>query len=52
MCDKCQELDQKIEHYRYILARVFDPLVTDGVGKLIEETEAEKVALHPDAQQK
>ncbi len=47
MCDKCQELDQKIERNRHILERVLDPRIAEGVGKLIEEAEAEKAALHP-----
>ena len=40
MCDKCEELDKKIEHYRQLAARVRDPLLTEGVDKLIEEMEA------------
>jgi len=46
MCDKCAELDRKIGRYRQILERVLDAQVTEGVGKLIEEAEAEKAALH------
>ena len=34
MCDKCEELDKKIEHYRQLAARVRDPLLTEGVDKL------------------
>ena len=48
MCDKCQELDQKIARYLHILERVLDPLLAEGVGKLIGEAEAEKAALHPE----
>jgi hypothetical protein len=51
MCVKCQELDQKIERYRLIRERIPDPLLVEGVGKLIEEAEAEKAALHPKLQQ-
>jgi hypothetical protein len=47
MCEKCVELDDKIEHYRQLAARVRDPLLTEGVGKLIEEIEARKAAFHP-----
>ena len=43
MCDKCIELDRR---YRQITERVLDPLFAEGVGKLIEEAEAEKAALH------
>jgi hypothetical protein len=50
MCDKCEELDKKIEHYRQLAARVRDPLLTEGVDKLIEEMEAQKTAFHPEQQ--
>jgi hypothetical protein len=50
MCDKCKELDEKIEHYRQLAARVRDPLLTEGVGKMIEEMEAKKAAFHPEQQ--
>jgi hypothetical protein len=52
MCDKCEELDRKIEHYRLLVARVLDPLLNEGVGRLIEDMEAQKAALHPEQQQK
>jgi hypothetical protein len=42
MCDKCEELDKKIEHYRQLAARVRDPLLTEGVDKLIEEMKLKK----------
>ncbi len=48
MCDKCKEIDIKIEHYRQLAERVPNPLLTEGVAKLIEEMEAEKADLHPD----
>jgi len=48
MCDKCKEIDIKIEHYRQLAERVPNPLLTERVAKLIEEMEAEKAALHPD----
>jgi len=50
MCDKCIELDKKIEHHRQLAERVRDPSLTEGVGKLIEEMEAQKAALHPERQ--
>jgi hypothetical protein len=50
MCDRGEELDEKIEHYRQLAARVRDPLLTEGVGKLIEEMEAQKAAFHPKPQ--
>jgi hypothetical protein len=47
MCDKCQELETKIERYRRIMMRVDgDPQVAVGISGLIKEAEAEKIALH------
>ena len=51
MCDKCVELDKKIEHYRRLVAQVTDQLTTERVGKLIETMEAQKVAFHPEQKQ-
>ena len=48
MCDRCEELDKKIAHYRQIIARVLDPLLNERVGKMIEEMEAQKVTFHPE----
>jgi hypothetical protein len=48
MCDKCQELDKKIEHYRRLMVRVTDQLTNEGLGKLIEEMQAQKAAYHPE----
>jgi hypothetical protein len=52
MCDKCVELDKRIERYRQIRERVLDPAFAAGIGKLIEEAEAQKAELHPDEQEK
>ena len=48
MCDKCTELDKKIEHYQKLAARIFDPPTIEGINKLIEEMQAEKAKLHPE----
>jgi hypothetical protein len=48
MCDECVKLDQKIEHYERMIARVSDPLTTERVGKLIEDIRGQKAALHPE----
>jgi hypothetical protein len=48
MCDRCKELDKKIEHYRQIATKIPDELLIAGVCKMIEEMEAEKEALHPE----
>jgi hypothetical protein len=47
MCDKCVELDKKIEHYRSLIARVTDQLTTEGLKNLIDGMQAQKAALHP-----
>jgi hypothetical protein len=48
MCDKCVELDSKIEHYRRLSPRITDQPVLDGIRELIEQMESEKAALHPE----
>ena len=50
MCDKCRELDKKIDHYRSLMNRITDQLTIERVGKLIEEMQALKAALHPGQQ--
>ena len=47
MCDKCKELDKKIEHYRAIRTKALDDLLVGGLTRLINEAEAEKAALYP-----
>jgi hypothetical protein len=51
MCDKCDKLDKKIEHYRNLIARVPDPLTVERVGELIKEMQAQKAELHPEQAQ-
>jgi hypothetical protein len=48
MCDKCVELDSKIDHYRFLADRITDQLTIDGIKQLIERMQAEKAALHPE----
>ncbi|MGB9170806.1 MAG: hypothetical protein WCC35_04375, partial [Bradyrhizobium sp.] len=50
MCEKCTEIDTKIEHYQYLSRMVTDQLTVDGIQKLVEQMKAEKVALHPELQ--
>jgi hypothetical protein len=51
MCDKCIELDGKIEHYQHMASRSTDPDILYGIQKLIERMKARKAALHPDEEQ-
>jgi hypothetical protein len=48
MCDKCQELENKIERYRRLASSINDRLTIDQFNKLIKDAEAEKAKLHPD----
>jgi hypothetical protein len=48
MCEKCVEIDKKIEHYLVMASRVTDQPVLDGIKELIERMYAEKAGLHPD----
>jgi hypothetical protein len=51
MCEKCVQIDQKIERYRSVVRSITDQLTVDGVKKLIAGLEAQKAALHPERQQ-
>jgi len=46
MCWKCLELDKVIAHYRDLQLRSGDRLTLRGIGLIIAEAEAEKIALH------
>jgi hypothetical protein len=48
MCEKCTELDSKIEHYRLMASRMTDQATLDGIKRLIERMQAQKVELHPE----
>ena len=51
MCEKCAELDSKIEHYQYMASRITDQQTLDGIKKLIERMKAQKAALHLEQKQ-
>ena len=46
MCDKSDELDKKIEHYRRLASQITDQQFVERARALIAELEAEKAALH------
>lgn len=48
MCDRCVELDGKIEHYRRMAQWVNDKKTLDGIAYLIAKSEADKKTFHPD----
>jgi hypothetical protein len=51
MCDKCVDLDKKIDHYASLGSFMTDPQTIEGINKLIEEMKAQKVQLHPESQE-
>jgi hypothetical protein len=48
VCEKCIELDGKIEHYSQIAHWVTDKTTLEGIAVLIAKYEADKIALHPE----
>jgi hypothetical protein len=48
MCDRCVELDGKIEHYQCLASNITDQATLDGIKKLVERLEAQKAGLHPE----
>jgi hypothetical protein len=51
MCDKCEQLDKKIEHYQKLLLGIGDQLTVDRIKSLIADLQAQKAALHPEQKQ-
>jgi hypothetical protein len=51
MCDKCVEIDSKIEHYQRLSSKIADQLTLDGIKELIERMKAQKAVLHPEQEQ-
>ena len=51
MCERCVELDGKIEHYRRLMSAITDQATLDGIKELIERMKTQKAALHPDQTQ-
>jgi hypothetical protein len=48
MCETCNELDKKIEHYRKIAFSLNDQLTVDRIKTLVAQLEGQKKALHPE----
>jgi len=51
MCEKCIELDTKIEHYRRLSGLITDQPTLDAFKKLTEEMKSEKATLHAEQKQ-
>lgn len=47
MCEKCEELDRKIERYQRIRPAIGDQATVDSIKELIAEMQAQKARLHP-----
>ena len=50
MCDKCIQLDEKIEHYERLAGGIIDELTLQRLRELVREMRAHKAALHPEQQ--
>jgi hypothetical protein len=50
MCDKCIQLDKKIEHSERLASGVADELTLERIRELVWEMKAQKAAFHPDGQ--
>ncbi len=48
MCEKCDEIDKKIERYRQIQRTILDQITVDRATEMVAELEAQKAALHPE----
>jgi hypothetical protein len=51
MCQKCGQLDRKIEHYSRLSSWITDEQTIEEIRFFIEKLRAQKAALHPDAPQ-
>jgi hypothetical protein len=47
MCEKCIEIDVRIERYRNILGTMGDQATVDAAKQLIADLKDQKSALHP-----
>jgi hypothetical protein len=48
MCEKCVELDAKIERYQSLVDPAMDPVTRERVAQLIDDLMSEKSRLHPE----
>jgi hypothetical protein len=51
MCEKCAELDQRIERCRRVSSSINDQLTIDRLKALIGELQVQKAALHPEKEE-
>ena len=48
MCGACDQLDEKIEHYKKVISAMTDQLTIARITALVAELEAQKAKLHPE----
>jgi hypothetical protein len=48
MCDRCAELDEKIEHYQKLASAISDRQTIEAIASLIKHMDAQKAQLHPE----
>ena len=51
MCDKCAELDVKIEHYQRIRLSIGDQVTVDRIKELVAAMNAQKAKFHSEKEQ-
>ena len=51
MCDKCEKLDKKIEHYETTVVSIGDRATVERLMAMIADLQARKAALHPEQKQ-
>jgi hypothetical protein len=52
MCDKCAELDKRIEHYQRMLLSIGDQTTVERLRTLIGDLQAQKATFHPEQKQR
>jgi hypothetical protein len=48
MCSRCDDIDNKISHYRRLSEHIDDLKMQEAAAALIASLEAEKLTLHPE----
>ena len=46
MCEACNQLDEKIEHYKKVISAMTDQLTIERITALVAELEEKKSKLH------
>jgi hypothetical protein len=50
MCERCKEIDRKIERYRALAKQILDSITNEETEKLVQDLIAERAALHSERQ--